>query len=124
MIVRTSPRLWLPGLLLAAALLACRGGQRPDLVFSPAELPQAQVGRAYSVAITISENATPVGGMSVESGALPAGLELKFDETSRTAQISGTPTESGTFKFTASAWCFATNVSSQNGQKEYELVVK
>jgi hypothetical protein len=117
-------RLWVPGLLLAAALLACRGGQRPALVFAPADLPEAQAGQAYSATVTVSGNVTPVGDMFVESGALPAGLQLSFDETSRTAKISGTPTESGTFKFTVGAWCLGTNVSGQTGQREYELVVK
>jgi hypothetical protein len=110
---------------LAAALLACRGGgQRPALVFAPAELPEAQAGQAYSATITVSENVTPVGGMSVDSRALPAGLEFTFDETARAATLSGTPTETGTFKITVSAWCYGTNVSGQTGEREYELVVK
>ena len=117
-------RLWAPGLLLAAALLACRGGQRPALVFSPTELPEAQVSQVYSATITVSENVTPVGGMSVDISALPAGLEFTFDETARAATISGTPTETGTFKITVSAWCFGTNVSGQTGEHEYQLVVK
>ena len=117
-------RLWLPALLLAGALLACRGGGRPALVFSPADLPPAQAGQAYSATISISHNETPVGDMYVDSGALPAGLALVFDETSRTAQISGTPSQAGTFKFTVGAWCFGTNVSGQTGQHEYELVVQ
>ena len=116
-------RLWAPGLLLGAVLLAC-GDRRPALVFSPAELIEAQVGESYSVTISISGNVTPVGDMYLESGALPAGLQLTFDETSRTAEISGTPTESGTYKFTVGAWCFGTNVSGQNGQRAYELVVR
>ena len=117
-------RLWTPGLLLAAALLACRGGQRPALVFAPAELPEAQAGQAYSATITVSENVTPVGGMSVDNRSLPAGLEFSFDETARAATISGTPTETGTFKITVSAWCYGTNVSGQTGEHEYQLIVK
>jgi hypothetical protein len=116
--------MWLPVLLLAGALLACRGGQRPDLVFSPADLPEAQVGQPYSVTLTVSGNETPVGDMYLDSGALPAGLDLTFDEDSRTAQISGTPTEAGTFNFTVGAWCYGTNVNGQTGEHAYELVVK
>ena len=123
MTARGGARLWVPGLLLAAALLAC-GGRRPDLVFSPAELPEAQVGQSYSATISVSGNVTPVGDMFVESGTLPAGLQLTFDEASRTAELSGTPTESGTYQFTVGAWCLGTNVSGQTGQREYELVVK
>ena len=120
---RGAPRLWVPALLLAAALLAC-GDRRPALVFSPAELPQAQVGQPYSATFSISGNVTPVGDMFVDTGTLPPGLQLTFDEASRTAELSGTPTEAGTFKFTVGAWCFGTNVSGQTGQREYELVVK
>ena len=124
MTVPGGPRLWVPGLLLAAALLACRGGQRPALVFAPAELPEAQVGKAYAASISISGNVTPVGSMSVDSSTLPTGLEFSFDETTRAATISGTPTVSGTFKITVSAWCYGTNVSGQTGEHEYELVVR
>ena len=117
-------RLWAPVLLLAATLLACRGGQRPALVFAPAELPEAQVGQSYSATISVSGNVTPVGDVFVDAGTLPAGLQLNFDEASRTAELSGAPTEAGTFKFTVGAWCLGTNVSGQTGQREYELVVK
>jgi hypothetical protein len=120
---RSAERLWVPGVLLAAALLAC-GDRRPALVFSPAELPEAHVGQPYSATISVSGNVTPVGDMFVESGTLPAGLQLIFDKASRTAQISGTPTKTGTFKFTAGAWCLGTNISGQTGQREYELAVK
>ncbi len=123
-IARGAPRLWAPLLLLAAALLAC-GDRRPAaLAFSPAELPEAQVGRPYSATISVSGNVTPVGDMFVDTGALPPGLQLTFDETSRTAEISGTPTEAGTFKFAVGAWCFGTNVSGQTGEQEFELVVQ
>ena len=120
---RGARRLWVPGLLLAAALLAC-GDRRPALVFSPAELPQAQVGQPYSATVSITGNVTPVGDMFVDIGTLPAGLQLTFDDASRTGVISGTPTETGTFKFAVGAWCLGTNVSGQTGQREYELVVK
>ena len=122
MTARSAPRLWAP-LLLAAALLAC-GDRRAALVFSPAELPEAQVGQPYSASISVSGNVTPVGDMFVDTGALPPGLLLDFDETSRTAELSGTPTEIGTFKFAVGAWCFGTNVSGQTGEHSYTLVVK
>jgi putative Ig domain-containing protein len=120
---RSTPRLWLPTLLVAGALLAC-GDRRPPLVFSPAELPEAQVGQSYSATISVSGNVTPVGDLFVEAGTLPAGLELTFNQGSDRAEVSGTPTDAGTAKFTLGAWCFGTNVSGQTGQQDYELVVK
>jgi hypothetical protein len=94
------------------------------LQFSPDSLPDAQVGQAYSVAITISGNETPVGQMSIAEGDLPAGLALQHEGGKSTATISGTPKEAGEFEFTLAAWCLGTNVSGQTGQRDYRLVVR
>lgn len=116
--------MWLAGLMLAGSLLACLGGsQRPELVFAPDTLPEAQAGQAYRVTISVTQNETPVGDMYVDTGELPPGLALTFDEASGTAEISGTPSQAGVTTFSVSAWCFGTNVSGQTGQKEYELTV-
>src|ERR1035437_9020733 len=80
------------------AVLGCT--PRPALQFSPATLPDAQVGSAYAATITVSQAVTPVGGASVQDGTLPAGLDLTLTmEPADTIQISGTPTVSGTFSF-------------------------
>ena len=105
------------------AVLGCT--PRPALQFSPATLTDAQVGSSYAANITIGQAVTPVGGASVQDGALPAGLDLTLaKEPANTIQISGTPTVSGTFSFTISVWCYGTNVGGQTATQGYTLVVK
>lgn len=93
------------------------------LKFTPDTLPEAQAGSAYEAKIVISLNNTPVGDFSISEGTLPEGLEFTFLEGEDAATITGTPTESGTFSFTVSAWCFGTQVSGQTGDKSYSLIV-
>ena len=105
------------------AALACT--PRPALQFSPTTLPDARVGAPYVATITVSQTVTPVGGVSLQEGALPAGLDLSLArEPADTVQITGTPTASGTFRFTVYVWCYGTNVSGQTATQEYTLAVK
>jgi hypothetical protein len=102
-------------------VLGCRG----ELQFSPTTLADAQVGSPYAATITVSQAATPVGGASVQDGALPAGLDLTLaKEPINTIQISGTPSVAGTFTFTVSVWCYGTQVSGQTATQACTLVVK
>jgi hypothetical protein len=109
--------------LMATAAFGCT--DRHALEFSPATLPDAQVGQPYSATITVSQAATPVGGAGIQDGVLPAGLDFALsEEHDNTMQISGAPTAAGTFHFTVSVWCYGTNVSGQTGTHEYTLIVK
>jgi hypothetical protein len=114
------------GIACALALTAVLGcTPRGALQFSPATLPDAQVGSSYAATITVSQAATPVGDAWVEDGALPAGLDLALSkEHDNTIHISGTPTVSGTFSFTISVWCYGTQVSGQTATQGYTLVVR
>jgi hypothetical protein len=114
------------GIACALALTAVLGcTPRPALEFSPATLPDAQVGSPYAATITVSQAVTPVGGASVQDGALPAGLNLALaKDPADTIQISGMPTVAGTFSFTIYVWCYGTNVSGQTATQGYSLVVK
>ncbi len=111
-------------IILAAPILACGGDKRGPLVFAPDKLPEAQVGQPYSVIITISENRTPVFQFGADEKTLPPGLAGVFDKQKQSYTLSGTPAQSGTYKFRVDAMCYGTNVSGQMGPKEYELVVK
>jgi hypothetical protein len=93
------------------------------LKFTPDVLPEGQIGTAYEAKIVISLNNTPVGDFSISEGNLPEGLEFTFLEGEDAATLVGIPTESGTFTFTVSAWCFGTQVSGQTGDKSYSLTV-
>jgi hypothetical protein len=97
---------------------------RPALKFDPEELPAGQLNIPYEVQVQVSQNVTPVFTMSISEGALPAGLTLEYVENDDFARITGSPHETGTFKFTISAMCYGTNVSGQAGQMEYTIVVK
>jgi hypothetical protein len=68
----------------------------PVLSATPSSLPQATRTNAYSTPIAGSGGTAPYS-FAVTGGSLPAGLALAANGT-----LSGTPTASGTFTFTAS----------------------
>ncbi len=103
----------------------CITPSRPALEFSPAALPEATAGTAYTSDILVTQTATPVGGASVQDGLLPTGVDVALvDGTPNTVRISGTPKAAGTYTFTISVWCYGTNVNGQTGTQQYTLVVK
>ena len=106
----------------ALAFMAMGCG-KASLVFSPNLLPQAALGQPYQTIVKISENSTPVGSMTIDSGTLPSGLTLQFNKGTDSALISGTPSQSGSFKFTLGAWCMGTNSPGQSGSQVYVLIV-
>lgn len=109
-------------LSMSCTLLYPRGGA---LEFEPDELPNAQRGAAYETRVRVTENNTPVGEFWISDGGLPAGLELvKLEGEEDTAIIRGVPEEAGAFTFTVNVWCYGTNVSGQQGEKEYTLLVE
>ncbi len=130
--MRLSSKLLVLLALAVLASLSCRAAtpaeQEPTaspLVFKPQALPDAQVGAAYSVQVTVEHSRTPVGAFSLQDGQLPPGLTLeKVKGVESTAEISGTPTQAGAYKFVVYVWCYGTQVSGQTGEKEYSLVVK
>ncbi|MBV6782890.1 autotransporter domain-containing protein [Xanthomonas campestris pv. trichodesmae] len=84
------------------------------VTISPASLPAATAGSAYSQTLTAS-GGTPGYTFVVSAGALPAGLTL-----SASGVLSGTPTASGSFNFTATATDSGTPTS---GSRAYTLTV-
>lgn len=110
---------------LAVAALACYGGNSPGaLVFSPEELPNAQTGKLYEETIAISGNKTPVYSMSVNSGELPDGLRLVYEEGDAFARVIGIPYIAGEYQFSILATCLGTNVNGQMDAHTYKLIVK
>lgn len=67
----------------------------PTITISPGSLPNATVGTSYSQALSAS-GGTGQYTFSIDGGAPPPGLNLAGDGT-----LSGTPTTSGDFSFTA-----------------------
>lgn len=94
------------------------------LKFEPESLPAAQLGGAYEAEIRITQNITPAYEIFISNGSLPAGLELVEVQGEDSAIISGIPQESGTFRFTVTAYCHGTMVAGQTGDMEYFIVVE
>jgi hypothetical protein len=112
------------GVLLGTLACMLFGQPRGPLSFQPDTLPAAQAGGPYETKITISGNVTPAGEFSISAGALPPGLTLETVQADHSARIFGTPAKPGTYTFKVFVWCYGTNVSGQEGEKEYTLVVK
>ncbi|KRD79436.1 putative Ig domain-containing protein [Lysobacter sp. Root983] len=85
----------------------------PTITITPATVPGAQIGIAYSQAVSAAGGIAPYT-YAVTAGALPAGISL-----SATGTLSGTPTAGGTFNFTVTA----TDNHSQSGSRAYSLTV-
>ncbi|WP_257998640.1 putative Ig domain-containing protein [Xanthomonas arboricola] len=81
----------------------------------PASLPAATAGSAYSQNLSASGGTAPYT-FAVTAGALPAGLSL-----SATGVLSGTPTATGSFNFTATAT--DSGGSPTSGNRAYTLTV-
>jgi hypothetical protein len=69
----------------------------PTITLSPASLPAATAGTAYSQTLTASGGTAPYT-YAVSAGALPAGMTLSI-----AGVISGTPTAAGSFNVTVTA---------------------
>lgn len=95
------------------------------MTFTTGSLPGGTVGSAYNQSIAASGGIGPTFTWSVTAGALPPGLAL--GGTTRTATLSGTPTQAGTFNFTvqvaddgqpgvATAQAYSVTVAPSNSQ--------
>ncbi|PPT18861.1 autotransporter outer membrane beta-barrel domain-containing protein [Xanthomonas arboricola] len=85
------------------------------VVVGPASLPAATAGSAYSQTLSASGGTAPYT-FAITAGALPAGLTL-----SAAGVLSGTPTASGGFNFTATAT--DSGGSPTSGARAYTLTV-
>ncbi|WP_370677749.1 Ig-like domain repeat protein [Pleomorphomonas sp. PLEO] len=86
----------------------------PTISLTPASLPNATVGTAYSQTLTASGGTAPYSYV-VTAGTLPAGLS--FDATS--GVLSGTPATAGSFNFTVTA----TDAGGYTGSAAYVVTV-
>ena len=86
------------------------------VTISTGSVPSGQVGTAYSTTLAASGGTTPYS-WSISSGALPGGLTLSSAGT-----ISGTPTASGSFTFTAKV-TDSTTPTAQTATKSFTLTI-
>ena len=99
--------------LLSVSAGCAAGAAAPPLNVSPATLPNATVGTAYSQTLTASGSAGPFT-FGLDSGSLPPGLTLAAN-----GNLTGTPSASGPSTFTV----IATDPNSLTGDREYTLTV-
>ncbi|WP_190285618.1 putative Ig domain-containing protein [Montanilutibacter psychrotolerans] len=85
----------------------------PTIVIAPAALPDGTAGTAYSQTITASGGIGPYT-ISLAAGTLPAGVTL-----SSGGDLSGTPTDSGTFNITVQAQ----DANGETGSRAYSLTI-
>jgi hypothetical protein len=120
--------IWIAAAVLAFATLSCSlftaSSKSEGLQFSPAVLPDGQVGQAYQALITLTNQRTPAFDMSAAADTLPPGLTGTFDQDKQTYTLSGTPTQAGSYSITLTARCYGTNVSGQSGAADYKLVIR
>jgi len=108
----------LPIFILSSLLAGC------FLRLDPDEPVIAHRGKPYSQVFKVENADTPVGGIEVVKGALPAGLKIEPQGDHRTFTISGTPTVSGTFHATLYIWCYGTNFAGSTLEEDLEFEVK
>ncbi len=86
----------------------------PTISIAPASLPAGTAGIAYSTTSLAASGGNAPYAFSLASGALPSGLTLASNGT-----LSGTPTSSGNFSFTAKV----TDAFSYTGTRSYTLTI-
>lgn len=74
--------------------------------------------------IAVHNNDQSIGAISVVSGALPRGVNLRYASPQSTATLEGTPEEAGTFAFTLAAYSYGVGGPFQQGKKDYRLEVQ
>ena len=103
-----------------------------DLLFSPEQLPAADVGVAYEQRIAVFHNASPLSAATVIDGELPPGLSIVVVRNDLGAvadlRISGRATSSGNYNFTLFVTTTGTDVlqyhvAAQSGSHDYAIVV-
>ncbi|WNH47040.1 putative Ig domain-containing protein [Xanthomonas hawaiiensis] len=88
----------------------------PTLTLSPPALPAGTAGSAYSQALSATGGTAPYS-YSLATGVLPAGLSL-----SAAGVLSGTPTQAGSFVFTATVTDSTAGVPGQSS-RSYTLSI-
>ncbi|WP_430542654.1 putative Ig domain-containing protein [Xanthomonas sacchari] len=88
----------------------------PTLTLSPPALPVGTAGSAYSQALSATGGTAPYS-YSLATGALPAGMSL-----SAAGVLSGTPTQAGSFVFTATVTDSTAGVPGQ-ASRSYTLSI-
>jgi hypothetical protein len=95
-----------------------------SITISPIAIATGTVGEPYHQIFRLSQNANGIASVSISKGTLPQGLGLAYEVRGDNFDISGTPTESGTFAFTVSVVTESGLFGGpQTGERSYSLRV-
>ena len=90
-----------------------------NVTITTASLPNGTVGTAYSTVVNARNGCTPYR-WTIASGALPAGVTAKVSSTTKSLNLSGTPTTAATDSFTVKV----RGCSGLSYEKAYKVVVE
>jgi hypothetical protein len=107
---------WLLSSLLLLFVTRCFGSV---VAISTKSLPNGTVGAAYSAVIQASGGCTPYA-WSIVSGSLPAGITATPSTTTKSLNLSGTPTTAATSSFTVDVKGCGGRVS----QVSYNIIIQ
>jgi hypothetical protein len=68
-----------------------------------------KTGDRVEIVGDIESKKTPVGGVDMEEGRLPPGLELEFVPEADSFAIRGVPSEAGHYEVDIGVWTYGTN---------------
>jgi hypothetical protein len=100
-------------------LLACTPHCLASIGITTTDVPNAVVKTKYSAVIHASGGCTPFR-WQLTSGMLPNGISLSTSATTKSLDLLGTPSQTGTFRFTVSA----TGCSGHVSEASYTIVVQ
>ncbi len=100
---------WLPSLLLLLFATRCFGF---GVKITTTSLPNGTVDTEYSAVVSASGGCTPYKWAPV-SGNLPPGLKQNPSTNSESLDLSGTPTEAGTYSFSVTVTGCGGHVSTE-----------
>src|SRR3954452_3813830 len=117
-------QLW--AVVAVVLFVGCGGGDRVVTV-GPAQLPAANVGQPFEVALTASAPDATVSplNVSVTKGSLPPGIATYQTpgNGTGTSGLRGTPTTAGSYTFTLELAGYCTMGGCTRGSRDYTLVV-
>jgi hypothetical protein len=90
-----------------------------SVAITTSSVPNGTVKTAYSAAINASGGCTPYN-WTIASGALPAGISAKVSSTTKSLNLTGTPTTAATYSFAAKVTGCAGGVS----QVAYKVAIQ
>src|SRR5258708_24657272 len=107
---------WLLPLLLGVFVSRCVAA---SVTITTTSVPNGTVHTAYSAAINATGGCIPYK-WAIASGTLPAGVTARASSTTKSFNLTGTPTTAATYSFAAKV----TGCGGEGSQKSYKVVIQ